>query len=202
MANNNDKKVTRGRGSKIETLPDEVKALLDAMLRDREYTQQEILAEVNQQIDELGLPSNEKISRSGLNRYSSKMAKIGKRMQQTQATAQAWVSKLGEKPSGDMGKLLIQMTQTMAFEIAQGAMNHDPDAEDSDSEPASLGMIKELALTVQRLEKTRRDSIKNEQEIRKAFAAEAANKAETVAKQAGLTATAVQTIKNEILGIA
>lgn len=197
-------KTTRGRGSKIETLPNEVKALLDAMLRDKEYTQQEVLAEVNKQIEALGLPDDEKISRSGLNRYSTKMAKIGKRMQQTQATAEAWVAKLGERPSGDMGKLLIQMTQTMAFDIAENAMSYDPDNDDpsAPAEPASLGMLKNLSLTIQRLEKTRMDSIKNEKEIRKAFAEEAAKKAETVAKQAGLTATAVQTIKNEILGIA
>lgn len=86
------------------------------------------------------------------------------------------------------------MTQTMAFEIAEDAMNNE--------EPASVGMLKELALTVNRLEKTRTDSIKNEKEIRKAVAEEAAEKAGAVAKAAGLTKTAIQTIKNEILGIA
>lgn len=188
-------KHTRGRGSKIEQLPDEVQAFLNAMLRDKQYSQQEILTEVNAQLDELGLPEDEQISKSGLNRYASKMAKIGKRMQETQATAQAWVAKLGEKPTGDIGKLLINMTQTMAFDIAETAMSNE-------EEPASLGMIKELALTVQRLEKTRTDSIKNEKEIRKAFAEEAADKAGSIAKAAGLTKSAVQTIKNEILGIA
>jgi hypothetical protein len=188
-------KPTRGRGSKIEQLPDDVKGLLNALLRDKQYSQQEILAEVNKQIGELGLPEDEQISKSGLNRYASKMAKIGKRMQETHATAEAWVAKLGEKPSGDIGKLLINMTQTMAFDIAEAAMSNE-------EEPASLGMIKELALTVQRLEKTRTDSIKNEKEIRKAFAEEAAEKAGSVAKAAGLTKQAVQTIKNEILGIA
>ena len=187
-------KHTRGRGSKIEQLPEEVKGFLNAMLRDKQYSQQEILAEVNAQLDELGLPEEEQISKSGLNRYASKMAKIGKRMQETHATAEAWVAKLGEKPTGDIGKLLINMTQTMAFELAESAMGEE--------EPASLGMVKELALTVQRLEKTRTDSIKNEKEIRKAFAEEAADKAGSIAKAAGLTKQAVQTIKNEILGIA
>tara|TARA_B110000211_G_scaffold15953_1_gene16682 strand:+ start:12808 stop:13386 length:579 start_codon:yes stop_codon:yes gene_type:complete len=187
-------KHTRGRGSKIEQLPEEVKGFLNAMLRDKQYSQQEILAEVNAQLDELGLSEDDQISKSGLNRYASKMAKIGRRMQETHATAEAWVAKLGEKPTGDIGKLLINMTQTMAFELAESAMGEE--------EPASLGMIKELALTVQRLEKTRTDSIKNEKEIRKAFAEEAADKAGSIAKAAGLTKQAVQTIKNEILGIA
>ncbi|MAK90450.1 MAG: hypothetical protein CMI13_04330 [Oleibacter sp.] len=189
------RKVTRGRGSKIETLPGDVKAFLDSMLRDKEYTQQQILDEVNSQIEQLGLPDDEKISRSGLNRYASFMAQQGKKIQETQAVADAWVAKMGEKPTGDIGKLLIQMTQTMAFDLAITAT-------EDDDEPASLGMLKDLALTIQRLEKTRMDSIKNEKEIRKAFAEQAANAAEKAAKKAGLTAQAVQTIKNEILGIA
>ena len=123
------------------------------------------------------------------------MAQQGKKIQETQAVADAWVAKMGEKPTGDIGKLLIQMTQTMAFDLAITAT-------EDDDEPASLGMLKDLALTIQRLEKTRMDSIKNEKEIRKAFAEQAANAAEKAAKKAGLTAQAVQTIKNEILGIA
>lgn len=186
-------KTTRGRGSKIEQLPDAVKSLLNAMLRDQQYTQQDILDEVNTQLEAIGA-DEDKISRSGLNRYATRMAAIGKKMQETNSIANAWVSKLGEAPTGDIGKLLIQMTQTMAFELAATASEDD--------EPASLGLLKDLALTVQRLEKTRMDSIKNEKEIRKAFAEQAANKAEEVAKGAGLSREAIRTIKNEILGIA
>jgi len=188
-------KATRGRGSKVEQLPDEVKTFLDSLLRDRQFTQQEILDEVNKQIDALGLSEDEKLSRSGLNRYASKMEAIGKRMRETNAIADAWVNRLGDKPTGQVGNLLIQMTRSMAFDIALAA-------QENEDEPASLGMLKELALTIQRLEKASMDSLKREKEIRKAFAEEAAAKAETVAKQAGLTARAVQTIKNEILGIA
>ena len=43
---------------------------------------------------------------------------------------------------------------------------------------------------------------KREQQIRKAFADQAATETEKVAKEAGLSAEAVQTIKNKILGIA
>ena len=187
------KKVTRGRGSKIEQLPDEVKGFLDARLRDREYSQQDILAEVNKQLEALGL-EDEKISRSGLNRYSTKLAKIGQKMQERQQMANALTSKLGEVPQGDIGKLLINITQSLAFDILSDAAEND--------EPASLGMLKDLSLLVRRLESANMDSIKREKEIRKAVAEEAANTAEAVAKQAGLTAEAVATIKADILGIA
>ncbi|WP_028294276.1 DUF3486 family protein [Oceanobacter kriegii] len=187
-------KTTRGRPSKIDQLPDQVRAFLDAALRDPANSQDDILAEVNRQLTDIGVDESDQISRSGLNRYATKMAKIGKKMQERQATANAWVAKLGEKPTGDIGKLLIQMTQTMAFDVAEAALDEE--------DPASLGLIKELALTVQRLEKASMDSLKREKEIRKAFAEEAASAAEKVATAAGLTREAVTTIKNDILGIA
>lgn len=193
-------KPTRGRGSKIEQLPDEVKAFLNAMLRDRQYSQQEILDEVNRQIDELGLPDSEKLSRSGLNRYATRMEAIGKKMRETNAVADAWVQRLGDKPQGQVGNLLIQMTRSMAFDLALAAQ--DQTNEDGEEEPISLGMLKDLSLTIQRLEKASMDSLKREKEIRKAFAEEAANIAEKAVKAAGLTAQAIATIKNEILGIA
>ncbi len=194
MANHNPERTTRGRPSKIEQLPEQVQAFLNAALRDKSNTQEDVREEVNRQLSELGIPEEDQLSRSGLNRYATKMAKIGKKMQERQATANAWVAKLGEKPTGDIGKLLIQMTQTMAFDVAEAALDEE--------DPASLGLIKELALTVQRLEKASISSLKREQEIRKAFAEEAADAAEKVATAAGLTREAVTTIKNDILGIA
>jgi hypothetical protein len=186
-------KTTRGRGSKIEQLPDAVKSLLNAMLRDQQYTQQDILDEVNTQLEALGA-DDEKISRSGLNRYATRMAKIGKKMQERQAAANALTSKLGEVPQGDIGKLLINITQSLAFDILSDAAEGD--------DPASLGMLKDLSLLIRRLESANMDSLKREKEIRKAFAEEAANAAEEVAKGAGLSREAIRTIKNEILGIA
>lgn len=191
------KRETRGRPSKIEQLPDQVKAFLDSALRDNQYTQSEILDEVNTQLDQLG---EDKISRSGLNRYATRMEQIGKRMRETNAVADAWVSRLGDKPTGQVGNLLIQMTRSMAFDFALSAQEQEN--EDGDQEPVSLGMLKDLALTVQRLEKASMDSLKREKEIRKAFAEEAATTAEQAAKAAGLTPDTVKTIKNEILGIA
>src|SRR5690606_38685643 len=108
--------------------------------------------------------------------------------------------RLGDKPTGQVGNLLIQMTRSMAFDLALAAQ--DQVNEDGEEEPVSRGMLKDLALTIQRLEKASMDSLNREKEIRKAFAEEAASKAESVAKQAGLTAQAVQTIENEILSIA
>ncbi|CAA0097670.1 Uncharacterised protein [BD1-7 clade bacterium] len=183
----------RGKPSKVEQLPDQVKAFLNTALRDKNRTQEEIRNEVNQQLEALGL-DNKKISSAGLSRHASKMEKVGAKMRETNAIADAWVARLGDKPTGQVGNLLIQMTRSMAFDVALAAGEED--------EPASLGMLKDLALTVQRLEKASMDSLKREKEIRQAFAEEAAASAEKVAKAAGLTSETVNTIKAEILGIA
>jgi hypothetical protein len=185
-------KTTRGRGSKIEQLPDAVKSLLNAMLRDQQYTQQDILDEVNTQLEAMGA-DDEKISRSGLNRYATRMAAIGKKMQERQAAANALTSKLGEVPQGDIGKLLINITQSLAFDILSDAAEGD--------DPASLGMLKDLSLLIRRLESANMDSLKREKEIRKAFAEEAANHVHDVAVQRGMTKEDAQFWREEVLGM-
>src|SRR5690554_797678 len=187
-------KATRGRASKVEQLPEEVKRFLDAMLRDKRYSQQEVLDEVNKQLADLGIPKEEQLSKSGLNRYALRMESIGKKMRETNAIAEAWVSQLGDKPQGQIGRLVTQMIHTMAFELSLDMQNGATNV--------SIGELKELALVIQRLKQAETSSVKREKEIRKAFAEQAANAVEAVAKAAGLTADAVSTIKNEILGIA
>ncbi|CAA0111659.1 Uncharacterised protein [BD1-7 clade bacterium] len=182
----------RGKASKIDRLPEQVKAFLNTALRNKDLTQEEIRAEVNRQLEALGL-TEKKISSAGLSRHATKVEKLVSRMRETSAIADAWVDKLGDKPTGQMGKLLIQMTQTLAFDVAEETLNGE--------DPASLGLIKDLALTAQRLEKASMDSLKREKEICKAFAEEAASTAEKAAKAAGLTSSAVTTIKKEILGL-
>ena len=75
-------KITRGRRSKIDLLPEEIRRELDAKLRDGRLTQQEVLDYINDLIEQSQLPPDEKeqlkISRSGLNRYSTQMETIGK----------------------------------------------------------------------------------------------------------------------------
>ncbi|MBO0216914.1 DUF3486 family protein, partial [Vibrio sp. Vb2880] len=62
--------------------------------------------------------------------------------------------------------------------------------------------LNQLALVVQRIEQASMTSHKVEKEIRAAYAAEAAEKTEAVAKKAGLTADTVKMLKAELLGIA
>jgi hypothetical protein len=89
--------------------------------------------------------------------------------------------------------MILEIGRTQLFK----AMMQQSSAEEMD-----IGLIKDAMLAAQRLEAAAMQSHKREKEIRQLFAAEAAEAAEKVAKQAGLTAEGVATLKREILGIA
>lgn len=187
-------KKTRGRRSKVQLLPDEIKQALHEMLRDGQLEQQEILLIVNQQIKAAGLEEDAVLSRSGLNRYATRMEIVGARIRQSREAAEAWTAQLGDKPITETSQLLQEIVRTLAFDatldIATSKETIDPK------------VLSQLALVSQRVEQAASASHKREKEIRKEFAAQAADAAETVAKSQGLTREGVEKIKAEILGIA
>lgn len=185
---------TRGRRSKVDLLPEAIRKTLDAGLRDGSITQLELLDEVNALIAAAGLPEEQQLSRAGLNRYASKMEAVGKSLREMREITQVWTAELGDKPTGEVTKLILEMARSQLFKALL--------TESETGEAADVGMIKDAMLAVQRLESAAMASHKREKEIRTAFAAEAANAAEKVAKSAGLTSDAVAQLKREILGIA
>lgn len=75
-------KRTRGRRSKVDLLPEDIKDALNEMLRDGRLLQKDILDIVNQKIEEAGLEDEAQLSRSGLNRFASRMEEIGSKIRQ------------------------------------------------------------------------------------------------------------------------
>lgn len=187
------------RKSKVNLLPQVIRDQLHAFIRSGDMHQTDIREAINQMIEEAGLPEDAKLSRTGLNRYAQKFEGVGERIRQSREVAEVWISKLGQAPTSDVGKLLQEFVRTMAFETSMKLM--DEAAEDG-AEPISPKALGQLALVVQRIEAASMSSLKVEKEIRSAFAVEAANTAEKVAKTAGLTKEAVELLKREILGIA
>lgn len=192
MADNNKPK--RGRRSKVQLLPEQIKTQLDEMLRDGRLEQQEILAVINTAIESKGLPDEVKLSKSGLNRYATRMEGVGSRIRQAREVAETWTAKLGNAPTSEVGKLLQEVVRTMAFDTGMSMSES--------GEPVEPKALSQLALAIQRIEQAAMASHKREKEIRQVFAEEAAEAAETVAKQQGLTADGVRALKAEILGIA
>lgn len=184
----------RGKVSKVDLLPTDIKAKLDELLREGKLTQKDILYVVNDLIEQAGLGENATLSAAGVNRYSTQMHTAGQRIQEARAVSEQWVTQLGDKPTGDVSKILIEMVRTIAFD---SVLKHS----ESD-EPMNPKMIKDLSLGIANLEKAASEGLKREKEIRKAFAEEAAKVVDKVSQQAGLTSQGAQDIKNEILGIA
>ena len=191
--------VASNRKSKVELLPEDIRNTLNIFIRSGNMTQKDILEAVNQMIDEAGLPDDAKLSRTGFNRYAKRMEDLGQRLRQSREVAEVWVSKLGEAPTSDVGKLLQEFVRTMAFDTSMKMMEQSEGEEGEVISPKALG---QLALVVQRIETAAMSSMKREKEIRAAYAAEAAEKTEAVAKKAGLTAETVKMLKAELLGIA
>lgn len=94
-----DERPTRGRPSKIDLLPEPIRDALHQMLRDKRYTQEQIREAVNELIDGHALPEEMRVSRTGLNRYASRMESIGSRIRQSREMADVWVTKFGETPT-------------------------------------------------------------------------------------------------------
>lgn len=194
MAASHTDSPTRGRRSKVDLLPANIRKRLDSGLRDGSIQQIDLLNEINALIKAAGLPEEQLLSRAGINRYATKMEAVGKSLREMREITQVWTAELGDKPTGEVTKLILEMARSQLF---KALLN-----ESETGEGADVGMIKDAMLAVQRLEAAAMASHKREKEIRQAFAAEAANAAEKVAKSAGLTREAVAQLKNEILGIA
>ncbi len=184
---------TRGRRSKVDLLPDPIRKKLDAGLRNGSIQQIDLLDEINALIKAAGLPEENQLSRAGINRYATKMEAVGKSLREMREITQVWTAELGEKPTGEVTKFILEIGRS---QLLKAMLN------ESGNDMADVGMIKDAMLAVQRLESAAMASHKREKEIRTAFAAEAANAAEKVAKTAGLTSDAVALLKREILGIA
>lgn len=186
--------VAANRKSKIDLLPEDIRNSLNAFIRSGNMTQKDIREAVNQMIEEAGLPEDAKLSRTGFNRYAKRMEDMGQKIKEAREVAEVWATKLGEAPTSELGKLLQEAVRTLSFETSMNMLESgkviDPKA------------LNQLALVSARIEQAAMTSHKVEKEIRKAFAEEAADKAEKIVKQAGITAQTAQDIKKQILGIA
>lgn len=187
-------KLKRGRASKVDLLPPNIKTQLTMMLRDKQFSQQEILQEINDLIADCGLPDEMQLSRTGLNRYASRMEKVGAKIRQAREVAEIWTKQFGEETAKtDIGKQAIELVKYLAWDLSSKLSESDNVA------PKELAM---LANTVQRLEQAASLSYERERKIRKEIAQMAAETAEKVAVQAGVSKATVNQLKMEILGIA
>lgn len=182
--------------SSIKKLPKDILEQLQALLRDPRVTQLDATAQINKVLADQGY--NERVSKSAVNRYDLDMREVGAKLQQSRQMAEMWIARLGAQPQGKVGHLVNEMLRTLSFELSMKLADSELTSDDL---PGVIKMLKELSLSAMRLEKASSENVKREKEIRKEAAQEAAEAAESVAKEQGLTSNAVSEIKNKILGI-
>lgn len=134
------------RKSSIETLPPDILEQLQALLRDPRCTQLDVVARINTLLAEKG--HEDRVSKSSLNRYSMRMDRVGEKLQQSRAMAEMWIAKLGAQPQGQVGHLINEILRTLAFDMSLQLQ----DITDPDAMPGVVEMLKDLSLTMMRLE--------------------------------------------------
>ncbi|MEH8096757.1 DUF3486 family protein [Gallibacterium anatis] len=187
-----DKK-TRGRASKVDLLPPHIRQELLLRLRDKSHSQQDILEYINSLIDEAGLGAEMKLSRTGLNRYASRMEEFGAKIRASRQMAEVWTKQLGEMPDSDVGKLLLEFVKTLAFETSMSMSESGKEIS-----PKVLG---QLALVAQRIEQAQSVNYKREKEIREDVIAQAAKAVEEAGKQSGMAIADVEKMMRAVYGI-
>lgn len=148
------------RPSSIDRLPPDIKEQLQALLRDPRVSQLEAVEQINAILNEEGLP--DQLSKSAVNRYAVSMARVGERLQQSRAVAEMWINKLGAQPQGKLGNLVGEILRTLAFDVSLAIQDGVIDME---SAPAVASMVKDLAFSMEKLERAASENVKREREI-------------------------------------
>ncbi len=186
-----------GKPSTIDLLPPEIKAELQAWLQDPRITQLEATDRANSLLAAMGLP--ERVTKSSVNRYAVKMEEVGAKLRQSREVAQMYIAQVGAAPQGQTGLLINEMLRSMAFELSLKLQ--DADVEDPESMSATIDQIKNLSLTMQRLEQSATINVKRESEIRKQALTDAADNIEKAAIQQGLNAEQAAFWRQQVLGV-
>lgn len=192
MAASHTDSPTRGRRSKVDLLPANIRKRLDSGLRDGSIQQIDLLNEINALIKAAGLPEEQLLSRAGINRYATKMEAVGKSLREMREITQVWTAELGDKPTGEVTKLILEMARSQLF---KALLN-----ESETGEGADVGMIKDAMLAVQRLESAAMASHKREKEIRDILLQEQAKALAAMPNKGGVTEETKHLIR-EALGI-
>ena len=108
---------TRGRPSRIQQLPPEIKARVDELLRSG-VTQQQILDELAPLLEAIG---QKPLSAGGLNRYATRMEAAGQRIREVRAATDAWTARIGER-SSNVGAYTIEMLRTLVHDLTLQAV--------------------------------------------------------------------------------
>lgn len=179
--------------SKIEQLPPELKAQLDALLVQYNFSRySELVDELKKRGETLGVQAD--VSRSGLHRYGSKLER---RMSAIKASTEAAKLIAAGAPDDEDARssAIISLIQTELFE----AIVNLQEAEDADAGDR-VALLSKAAKNIATLARASVTQKRHMLEIRTKAEA-AAKQVSRMAKKGGLSADVIQQIEEQVLGI-
>ena len=184
MQNETPKSTTAGTfgRSSIKRLPAELREAVDQAIADG-ATIDEITARIRAE--------GEDCSRSAVGRYAKNMRDLIRQQQETDRTIKAWAQALGERPEGDVGRILIETLQSMVLDTMADLRGRD--------EPVPMKELDRLSHILKRIEATEKLRKDRERAAEKAKA-EKAKSAGRTKGQGGLSPEAVAIIRAEVEG--
>jgi len=189
----------RGRLSSIELMPAECDPIISwaaSELAGRDRTQTEIYAEFVSQCEALMAEHRGELefaipSFSAFNRYSIRLARLTRRLEQTRDIVSTIAKKFDARESDDLTIMTAETLKSLVLHMLA-------DVGDEGMEPKDAMM---LASAFRQAAQAQSISTERRRKIERDFEARVGEAVETVAKTRGLTAETADAIKAQILGV-
>ena len=184
------------KGTKVDLLPEDIRALLHRLIDSKRYTSQDIADMVNTELaNYAGNSDVEQISKNLVWREAKKMEEVANDMRRCQDYATAMADKLDLSSLGEQGMLLQSMLMSAMFKTTAHAMSKA-----TDDAPVDIETLGDLVLSIQRLQRTANSSAVLKKQLKEELLAEQKAKLDTLGSKGGVTAETQAAIR-EVLGI-
>lgn len=177
--------------SSIDRLPAEQREYVEALLRRRDLTLDEMVFDLQTRWP--GEPAAD-ITRSSLNRYDLRIEEAGREIREIEAAAGALVGELGEGFGEKSADFLTQAITVVAVKAAMRAKD-DPDL--GTKEAKDLALMAKNALDAKRMNIAQRQAI--QQEAREKALRDAAARVDSAAQARGLNAEDARFWREQVL---
>lgn len=183
-----------GRKSTVESLTPELKNRLLELLAKPDVTQAEIADIINEEA------GSKVVSKSAVNRYAIKMEEFTRKNREAAEIAKAYIAQAEEGTGNTLGKVAIEQLRMIVFDLLMGIDEMPKDAADPEALMGLTLGVNKIAKALRDLEQASDTNLKNEDKIR-ARCQKVADEVAAEVKSSGLSESAVNMIKQRILGI-
>lgn len=184
------------KGTKVDLLPEDIRALLHRLIDSKRYTSQDIADMVNAELaNYAGSSDVEQISKNLVWREAKKMEEVANDMRRCQDYATAMADKLDLSSLGEQGMLLQSMLMSAMFKTTAHAMSKA-----TDDAPVDIETLGDLVLSIQRLQRAANSSAVLKKQLKDELLAEQKAKLDAIGTKGGVTAETQAAIR-EALGI-